>query len=453
MRESNLRPSRRYSLKEHGNTSNENNMGNHVLKRSSMVEYWRPSWDHTKTCIRIFPGLNPDNHDEFDVFRLSDDNLDFGDFIRTYPAVRNFGDPGITMLLNDPASEEIFDPASNPCWILYRAIENACKNGTGQIEWFKMREFANGRGRILSKPTQLGLVQCALFCHKSKDYFTDKSPPRGGAKEDKTVVFELSSSTMRALFDLLEQKNEDWKGDTEDWMSQYKYGDIVSLDKGGYVWFYEGGTDFGDAKKATPKSAFGGSRGKEDGGDKFKGYECRITPDFKGVPAEIGPDQEDMVRGKVKAWDDILQFYTNEEQAHLLNGAFPASAILYAFRDHPEWIDSQTKRSAVGTKTVDMHQEPEPETSRPPRTGWSRPATSKPEVVSTPPASVKEDNVVPEGGIDDDNSDEADATPRTPAISSVPSSSTSTRPAAAIDALNNARARADSRRRRPSTAE
>jgi hypothetical protein len=409
MRESKLRPSgRRYSMQNHGSLDS-GRIGTHVLKKNSNCDYWKPSWKNTKTVIRIYPGLNPDDPTQFDPFRFSTQPLDFGDWIRTYPAVRSFGDPGITMLLYDPASEEAYDPQTNPANILYRAIETACKNGQGKPEWYPLREFAHGRGRVLSKPTRIGLVQGALFCHNNKEFFTDDSPPRGGAPEDKPIVFELSVSALNAMFELLEKHDEDWKGDPEDW-GQYEYGDIVALDKGAYVWLYEKGTEIDDGSKrpAAKKTAFGGSRAKAGGNDtEVKGFECRITKEYKGVPAQIEGEAEEIVKEKVKLWDDVLQFYTHEEQAHLINGCFPPSAILYAFRDHPEWIDEHTKKAAKGAKTVELKKQEDEEAeyneeadevfSKPARGGWGAASKSKEKE-----EEVIEDDVVPSETLDDE---------------------------------------------------
>lgn len=404
---------RRYSMQEHGGMDSGGGIGTHVLKKSAGCDYWKPSWKKTKTCVRIFPGLNPENTNEFDVYRVSTDHLAFGDWVRTYPCVRNFGDPSLTLLLYDPASEDAYDSQTNPCWILYRAIENACKDGNGRREWYPLREFKDGRGRKLSKPTKLALVQCAIFQHSNKDYFNpDKGqPPRGGAPEDRTVVFELSSSAAKSMFNLLEKREEDWKGEPEDWR-QYQYGDIVDLAAGAYVWFYEKGTTLDDTKKNTPKSAFGGSRasGGNDDYDGDKGFDCAITPDFKGVPAAIPEEAFDIIKGKVKPWDDILQFYSHEEQAHLLNGCFPASAIMYAFREHPEWISSTTKRMAVGTKQVEMAQDDEDDDvvrndyddmpPRPKQSSWGNPA--QPVVSKARSNVVQQDTLVPTEEIEDE---------------------------------------------------
>jgi len=412
-RASNLRQSnRRYQVRDQVNLGGESRLGSYVLKRNSGCEYWKPSWNNTKTCIRIFPGLDPEDNSKFDQFRLTTEPLDFGDWIRTYPAVRNFGDPGLTMLLYDPTSEETYNANANPCSILYWAIEKACKDNLPCVEreWYPLREFNQGRGRILSKPAQIGLVQCAMMTHNNKDFFDGQNPPRGGAPEDKTVVFELSISAVKALFDLLESKDDDWEGDPEDF-AQYKYGDIVAPEAGGYVWLYQRGTDMsaGTTKREVPKSAFGGKRNTSlsSGDQEVKGFDCSITDDFKGVPAAI---EEELLQSKVKPWEDILQFYTNDEQAHLLNGSFPASAIMYAFRDHPEWIDSTTKRISSKTKQVEVRKPVEEdagddeETEKPPtrsNSSWGKKAPNKPPATPHP----KQDSVVPEDEIPDDELD------------------------------------------------
>lgn len=477
-RESNLnRGRRRYSVKDHAQLNGESKIGSHVIKRSANCSYWKPSWNKTKTCIRVYPGLDPDDPSKTDVFRVSSDYNDFGDWVRTYPAVRNFGDPGITMLLYDPANTDVYNVDTNPCSILYRAIESACKAGQGKPEWYPLREYTHGRGRILSKPTQLGLVQCAIFCHNNKDFCENGSPPKGGAPEDRPVVFELSISAVKTLFDMLEKKEEDWKGEPDD-PRQYQYGDIVSFDQGAYVWLFEKGTDVsvGGTKKEAPRTAFGGSRktGPSGNDQEFRGFDCLITQEYNGIPADIPEELEPTIKEKIKPWDEIIQFYTDDEQAHLLNGCFPASAVLFAFRDHPEWIDSTTKRLAVGTKQVDMRrprdEKTEQEATRPSGGSWgSRPSPAQSRkqqeeaddeeyddvLEEDDKADIEQDNVVPPDDLpeeDDQPKQEeelVDFPPKDDEDAGFDEKPPKRNSVSVADAsLSQAKARADSRRRR-----
>lgn len=343
--------------------------GIHVLKKLPGLEYCRPSWNNKETIIRILPGLDPDNRTSktFDAFRVSDELGRYGTWQCCYEAVRKFGDPGVTFLLHDNSNPRYNAYQMNPCWILYRSIKEACERGQGKAEWFPLLQGKDKSGASLNKPTELLLVQAAIFRHDSKDQFEGSRLPFGLNKLDPTVVFEFSKSSADRLFEVIDERIEGWVGDDDD-PTQFKWGDPVAIADGAFVHIYEFGTDLtaarGLTKKAASLAAMYQSKPTSQGhggfgGRKQIGYDCHLTKTLDGGPDDVPAHfigLEDIIRGKVRHWDDILEFMTDEEQAHLINPLFPASAIMYAFRDHKEWILDETRRAAVGAKTVDMHQ-------------------------------------------------------------------------------------------------
>jgi hypothetical protein len=343
------------------NTSS-GSMGKHVLKRVPGVDLWGPAWGE-ETVIRVYPAINKEDH-SFEPYRYDSSYCNFSDWIRVYDAVRNFGNPGVTMLLHNGMNNSYDVQAMNPCWILYRAINQALSQGQGLSDWVPLTKGGTGKSAQLSKPTKLYLVQCAIFRHKSQNTFGANKPPIGANPDGgPTIVMALPATAGESMIRQLEEKDEDWQGDPDS-ADQYKYGDLVGVTSGRFVHIYELGKDprnrYGSSGKqalttasiysSAPAGATSGGRsfGGGAGSMEPKGYGTFITETLDGgehdIPASL-EGFEDMVRSKVKPWDDILEFKSDEEQAHLIAPLFPASAVLYAWRDRPQWIPESVREA------------------------------------------------------------------------------------------------------------
>jgi hypothetical protein len=411
IRDTSNRPRRTgYSFANQGAATSANtgaSVGKHVLRRVPGVDFWSPSWGE-ETVIRCFPAISPDDPSQFDPFRLSNTYCGFGDWIRVYEAVRNFGNPGVTMLLHDSMNQSYDAQLMNPCWILYRAINQALNQSQGLPEWFPLTRGSQGKGAVLSKPSKLYLVQCAIFRHKSKDTFGQGRPPLGAAADGPTIVMGLPPTAGESLVHLLEEKVEDWKGDPDD-PAQYKYGDIVGIDEGGFVHIYELGKDprarFNTSRQgASPASIYTASptqsRGIAGGGVESKGYGVFITKTLDGSESDIPASLtgfEDLIRSKWRNWGDILEFKTDEEQAHLVAPLFPASAILYAWRDHPSWIPDSVREAGAYEARRPVSATMTPPVGGPPNP-WSNPrqqvapAAVRPSATQAPSATDQIDS-------------------------------------------------------------
>lgn len=371
--------------------SSSNNFGKYVVKRIPGVDYWSPAWGE-ETVIRIFPALNPDDNSEFDVFRVSNKPCDFGDWIRAYEAVRNFGQPGVTMLLHNGLDQSYDAQMRNPCWVLYRAITQALNQGQGLAEWIPLTRGSPGRSAPLSRPSKLYLVQCAIFRHKSKDTFGQGKPPLGSSADGPTIVMGLPPSAGESLIKQLEEKAEDWKGQADD-IAQYKYGDIVGADDGAFVHIYELGKDPRSraASQVNPASIYQSSTTSTKAGLDPKGYGVFITKTLDDRPNDVPASLsgiEDLIKSKIRSWDTILDFKSDEEQARVIAPLFPASAILYAFREHPSWIPP-------GVREAGAYEAKKPVSSSAPAVQQHNPwAKSKP--VTPPTAANTEEEVYPE---------------------------------------------------------
>jgi hypothetical protein len=228
---------RSYSFREHGR-QNRGLSGDHIFRKGAGVEVFRPSWKGTTTTIRIFPALCPENPDHFDPWRFSGEDNDYGDWIRNYPAVRNFGDPGVTFILFDP-KDSTYDPQTNPCWMLFHAVDRAIANGVANPAWVPLTRGSQGRGAALKRPNDMSMVQGAIFQHNGKEYL----PPKGGTPSDAPHVIELPPSAVTSMLAEMNQKVREFRGDPTDYAGMYVHGDPVSLHAGAYVNFFQEGRD------------------------------------------------------------------------------------------------------------------------------------------------------------------------------------------------------------------
>jgi hypothetical protein len=389
------RPSYRFNQNAVGSTSNE--FGNYILKRG-MGEIRKPSWQRTETVVRFLPQWSFANS-RWEPFRYSPAPMDFGDWLRRYDAVRGFGANGVTFLLYDPISNPAYDMQSNPCVILHRAIQQSIDARQCEPDWPALLKGAPGQRAQLGKPGPIYLTRAAIFRIKSKDMATAERAPLGMAAQDPAFFLELPKTAGEKLVAMLEERNEGFTGELDD-PAGFKYGDIVSLDQGSYVHIFEEGADPKLAQQAAtsaPKQlsySSGGGRGNYGGGggggSQFKGYDMRIEKTWNGFSANLNsPEMEQLVKAKQRPWEDCLQFFSHQEQACLIQEGFPAKAIMYAWRDHPEWIKDETRAKAVGRVSAGFQQ---PANVASPTTPYSfggdlvGPATGQPAVV-TPPAT------------------------------------------------------------------
>lgn len=351
-----LRQRRRYTMAEQSapTSSQGAQRGDFIVESSkeSLVQQWRPSWRGGPSTYRIFPGLNPDKLAEgvreFDPFRFSANQLnDFGDWLRTYPVVRNFGDPGVTFIMFDKADPQV-DTQTLPAWVLYRAVSEAKRQAVAPPHWYPLLEGGAGRGPVLSKPTDMYFFQGAVIQHKGKMY----PVPKGGAADDPVALIELPKSAGMALLEALNEPNPNFNGDPSDMANQFLHGDPVSLSPGGYVTFYnlEDGDPrvqqtqqlnaaFGQASQRLAPSTGGGQM-------QARGYGVVIEPTFRGMPGDLS-QMGDMILNKVQPWDEILNIPSVEEQGRLIAERFPVDLVLYAFDQYPDWIPESVRKKAA----------------------------------------------------------------------------------------------------------
>jgi hypothetical protein len=364
---------RAYRFGDHGNSQYGAREGNYVIK-NNQAEIASLAYGDGVTTVRIFPTPNLDNPNEWEPYRIASDTQrasdpnQFGDWIRRYPAVRSTGDPRVTFISYDPADPQHPDPQTLPAQLLYNAVNRAIKAHHERPGWAALLQGGQGRGAQLPRPTEIYLVQCMIVQHKRDAY----SPPKGLAAEHKLVVLEMSQSAGMALMAELNKVNPAYQGEEGNWEQQMVNGDPIALTGGRYVTFYK--KKDGDPRQQQQLQQQGWNMNAAGAGQRStekEGYGCYLEPTWNGRPAAlVGPgfDLTPYVRGKVRAWNDILNFPTVEEQAHFLADKFPADLILYAWQDHPEWIPDAVRQRAVAMVSA-------PAPAMPPMPGYPTPAS------------------------------------------------------------------------------
>jgi hypothetical protein len=323
-----------------------NEFGNYILKPGA-GQIRKPSWNRTETVVRLLPG--PENGG-WTLFKRSIEPGDFGDWLRGYSAIRNFGQKGLTFLLYDHVANPNYQIAENPCMVLYNAIQRSIDEKCCAPDWPALLKGGGGRSAILTKPKALTLSRCAFYAHKSKALVSEATLPLGLKPADKPAWIELTSTITEKLLSQIDEPKRDFQGgptDKFDPHAYYAYGDIIALNHGAFVHIYEEGADpralaqaaAAPTRRMSPGMASG--RGGSGGGEDIHGYDCHLSDGWQGWSPDLS-DFDQILRGKLKSWDDSLLFMTDLQQAHLIQDGFPASAIVYAFRDRPEWIKEET---------------------------------------------------------------------------------------------------------------
>jgi len=349
--------------------STRGNFGNYILKPGVDAEVRKPSWKGTETVFRPFPSLSYDDPAQFLPYHMDPEGADeTGHWIRRYDCAWGVGNPSTTFLLRDPNLGGMFDPWLTPLGILYRAIEGACKKGQGQPEWYILRENSQGKGKALKAPSETFLMQGVLMVYDSKPLYTGgKVPPGWG--NNPSLILSLSSGIGDKFFKLSNTEVENYSGSKFDFENRFVMGDVVNPAGGKYIHLFEKGNDprvrysanpsARGQNVATPFTANFNSRpsgGHDSSEEELKGFDMFVTPDLNGLPAALQiPEGVEHAKTKWKYWENILNFPTEIEQAHLLCRVFPASAILYAFSGiNQDWISDDVKKAAVNAVSVGM---------------------------------------------------------------------------------------------------
>jgi hypothetical protein len=354
--------------------------GLYILKPEVVAQVKKLAWPG-ETIFRPFPCVSFSNpKTDFEPYRIvtPDGRSRFSDWIRRYPCAWSIGQPGITYIIRKPKGVLRYDPWSSPLGVLYKAINNAVNSGQAKDPlWAPLLRGADGRSAQLTPPKELFLMQGVCLRYGDTEY-GGKNRPLGWDKNP-TLVMVLSGGAGRALVDELNLLNETYEGPATDFESRYVNGDPVGVDHGRYIHTWKKGTTPASRSRLSSQptqqviSSFddGMSSYAEDSSDRSKtefGFDIELSTSLAGRPAAFSPTGQEQVRAHWKHWDDVLQFYDETEQAHMLCEVIPPSAIIYAFeREHPTWISEtcrtkwrQAKSSSARVNVTPAYEAPPP---------------------------------------------------------------------------------------------
>jgi hypothetical protein len=316
--------------------------------------------------------MNDQDPDKIDPFVIDTDsgNTMFSKWLRRVDVAWGVGTPATTFIIARPKGQKIFDPWQSPLGILYQAITNACKKGHPRmVEWQPLREGSAGKGAALQMPQEAYLMQGAVLEHNKKRYFGQHGAPKGWGTNP-PVILALSGGVGRKLADTLLERNTAFNGDPLDFERRFVNGDPVDPRFGRYFNFYQAGHDprlSSHESQPTKTSSFGAEgtfsdrSGGGSGDGKLKGFEFHIAKEHAAMTADFSGNSVDMIKSKWRYWQETLYHPTEIEQAHLLGGCFPASAILYAFDGHNrDWITDEVRQKAVNAVQASVPAVPPP---------------------------------------------------------------------------------------------
>lgn len=360
-----------YNNADHGQ-SERLNFGMHILKPGVKGIVKKPSWNGTTTVFRPFPCLSYEEPDTaFEPFRVDPGGRNFfGRWIRRYGCAWSVGAGAnkITFIISDPAERAAgFDPYNTPLGVLYRAIEQACKKGHSKTpEWQPLREGGAGKGKPLTPPSEMYLMQGVILVIDSKKQYGGGKVPIGWGKE--TCFFCLSKGAGQTFIDKMNEAVPNFHGDPGDFEKRYLNGDVCSPQNGRFLFIYQKGHDprlkFGSQPTqggeqqswadSAPTEHVGGESGK--GGFEDKGYDMHMEKTLEGMSAKMDkPNQLDMIRQKWCYWKESIYVPTQQEQAQMLWSVFPKSACIYAWEGfNSAWISPEMWKEYKGAVSVAM---------------------------------------------------------------------------------------------------
>lgn len=176
-------------------------------------------------------------------------------------------------------------------------------------------------------------------------------PPSGLGDRDRLNVLQLSQSARVALQVACNEPSKDYQGDPEDYDRAFLHGDLVSLDKGRFVTFYQGQYGHmvsanGQAPPARQASSdyFQPSQEGDPAGGEKKGfdtaaisYQVQIEKSFRGFSSTwVRPDVTRKIHERIKPWEEVIHVSSTEEQVLLLceTGMLPVDLVVQALDDH-----------------------------------------------------------------------------------------------------------------------
>jgi len=351
---------RRYNISEHRQTE-RGYPGNHFCDTSlvsPMKLFWpRPGVNtaHCNTVIRILPGKDPADPTKWDPYRLSNKIGNYGDHIRGYTAFRAGGNPSVTFFLGDPTTRPNGDNyRDNPASQLYWNIKRLVDAGKDKPGWAAMINDTRSDRAIIAKPKKMFVVMCAVYEYGTAqkggpDIF---EVPKGLAPGERPVLMDLGLGGGKDLLRFWDQLAEEPNADLDNFYKNYTIEDAVGLAPGAGAFFTFVPSQY-DPDNAKPKRQErrvmtrdsvrnSGSHDKEE--KEKVGFTAKMSFDYEGLSPDLSEFESDLME-KIPAWDDVLTFPSEQQQAEILWGVIKdrddkprPDVFKAAWADNPEWV-------------------------------------------------------------------------------------------------------------------
>lgn len=361
----------RYSFAANGSTSQINNYGNLLVKdgvaRVDKLAYGmgfgkNPAAADGVTVFRILPHREVDDQgvktSTWTPFRNSLEERDYGDWIRTYRAVRGIGpyENRTTFIVSDPIRDGFGFDKKYPSDVLFNNISQVVKTGNCPGTWSVLINGTEKHHKALKRSEFIYMAK-AVMCYKNGEHF---KTPKG--LQD-TLLLEITGSAGRALLAEIDRpigeatKQARMQAAAASGIApnpfalQFEHGDPIALDAGVFFMTYRAGDGDPSTRaqrqqaqqgfappSAAPLMAPGGPQQGSVNAD--AAYTVKVLSHYNGSPASLfsTSDYYPFVEKVESTFEKLLFFPTAEEQVDLLAKRFDIELFNYAFANHPEWL-------------------------------------------------------------------------------------------------------------------
>jgi hypothetical protein len=357
--------------------------------------------------LRILPAICAETGDGFDRTRLTTDDYDFSDFMRSLPSVKYVGiDQKFTFLTYDPRRvySGTYNPRTdNPYHVLYNAVMTATKqsgeaivNGKDVLTGKWLPLVSEGTQKAFNAPSKTCFLQGAIYESDGELFIKDNEAPKGLRDNDIPQIIQISKSAGDKLARKLNMLNPEYRGDTSPEFQEqmYLYGDLVDIATGRFVTLFNPKQHHDVCDDFDADIDNGDSDGDGDGG--FTSWGVAINKEFTYVAKKqtysVSGDlsqHADRIGSSVVSWDDVLYFPPDEEICLWLAQAFQSMPDLLRFGwlDNPEFFTDEVEGVLANRTVISTSTPSEPATAV--RPGKPTQASAPAQRSATIPAATK----------------------------------------------------------------
>jgi hypothetical protein len=300
------------------------------------------------------------------------------------PAAKFVGlDSPVSFLLYDPRwkHDQSYNPRENPYNILYYAIKDVVKADDksamlGKRDVFNVKWINILEKKFSAPNNKATFIQGAVYQHRDKIYVQGGKAPLGLGDKDSPVILEmLSGSVWDSMCEVLMQKPDGVRANSDDIMGSFVYGDPTLLNGGAFLSCYNpevhlasldfqfGATqelaagadaevdtiEYEDPNSDDDDDARGGKKKKKE----FTSWKIAAGHNLfytnkEGLRKKANPDlsqYEDRIREQFMWFDDLFHFPTTEEVVAILARAFRGvpNMLRFGWADNPEFFTDEVK--------------------------------------------------------------------------------------------------------------